>query len=65
MSKKYFEVELEYTGTKMFKIELDKNFSRQEALAYIAENYHRLDKDHNAISDDVNPSVLAIHFRED
>ena len=35
MARKYFEVEIEYTGTKIFHININDMMSEKEALAAI------------------------------
>jgi len=65
MAKKYFEVEIEYTGTKIFHININDTMSEKEALAYIAENYFNLDANHNPVSEYGGVTVLAINYREE
>jgi len=63
--RKYFEVEVELTGSKLFHIELRNGFDETDALRYIAENYRCLDRDYNSKGDSVEVTVLAIHLKED
>jgi hypothetical protein len=63
--KRYFEVELEYTGTKTFRVEVDRHHSISDTLEYIAANLYRLEQDHNPHSDGVESTLTAIYLRED
>ena len=65
MAKKYFEVEVQYTGTKTFHVKVDGTKGEQEALKYIAENYRRLERDYNPKVEYEEITVLAIILRED
>ena len=63
--KRYFEIELEYTGTKIFRVDIDRIGSTAEALEYIATNLHRLEQGDNPYSDCVEGTLTAIYLRED
>lgn len=65
MVKKYFEVEMQYTGTKTFHVKIDDTMGEQETLKYIAENYRRLERDYNPKGEYMETAVLAIICREE
>ena len=62
--KRYFEVEMEYTGTKVFRIEIDRHYSISDTLEYIAANLYRLDQDHNPVIDTVENNLININITE-
>lgn len=65
MTKRYFEVEVEYTGTKIFHIQLNDMMDERDALKYIADHFHNLERDGNAVEDTVSTNLLAVNYRED
>jgi len=62
--KRYFEVEMEYTGTKVFRIEIDRHHSIADTLEYVGANLYRLDQDHNPITDTVESALIGISITE-
>ena len=62
--KRYFDVEMEYTGTKVFRIEIDRQHSIADTLEYVGVNLHRLDQDHNPITDNVESTLIGISIKE-
>ena len=65
MTKRYFEVEVEYTGTKIFHIQLNDMMDERDALKYIADHFRNLERDGNAVADTVSTNLLSINYRED
>jgi hypothetical protein len=65
MKRKYFEVEIEYVGTKIFHINISDMMTHQEALEYIAKNYNNLEHDYNEVMDDTDYKIIAINYREE
>lgn len=65
MTKRYFEVEVEYTGTKIFHIQINDMMDERDALKYIADHFRNLERDGNAVEDTVSTNLLSINYRED
>ena len=65
MTKKYFEVEVHHTGTKIFHIPITDTMSEKEALKYIAEKYVDLEQDYNPYGEHGETTVLSISYREE
>lgn len=61
--KQYFEVEIEETTVKTYKIEIKD--SVEETLEYIGVNLYRLDQDTNPRGETHKIEALAIYLRED
>lgn len=65
MTKRYFKVEVEYTGTKTFHIQINDMMDKRDALKYIADNYSNLERDGNPVDDMVNVNILEIVYQEE
>jgi len=65
MVKRYLEVEIEYTGTKVFRIPIDDTLTIERQMAYVGENYQNLDRHNNAYGDTVECKFLYMAYRED
>jgi hypothetical protein len=62
--KQYFEVEIEETTVKTYKIEIGVR-SVNETLQYIADNLYHLEQMHNPHGETSKIEALAIYLRED
>jgi len=62
--KQYFEVEIEETTVKTYKIEIGVR-SVNETLQYIADNLYHLEQMHNPHGETSEIGMLAIYLRED
>ena len=65
VARRYFEVEVEYSGTKVFHIPINDMMNEQDALKYIADHYSNLERDGNAAFDMINTKLLALNYREE
>jgi hypothetical protein len=63
--KQYFEVEVEYSGTKIFKVPVEINQSLSDAVAYIAANYERFEHDYNPVIDMTDNKLITLNYREE
>ena len=61
--KQYFEVEIEETTVKTYRIAVKDTV--KETLEYIAEHLYRLEQMHNPHGETSEIGVLAIYLRED
>lgn len=50
MTKRFYDVTVEYTGTKTYRIFMDAG-EPAATLGYIGENYYRMERDHNPIDE--------------
>lgn len=64
MNKQYFEIEIEETTTKTYKVEIGVR-SVGETLEYIGINLYRLEQMHNPHGERSEIGLLAIYLRED
>ncbi len=64
MTKQYFEVTVEYSGTKTFRVPI-QNEEPAATIGYIGENYYRLEQVYNPISDREETSIVSIIRGED
>jgi hypothetical protein len=64
MTKQYFEVTVEYSGTKTFRVPIQDG-EPAATIGYIGENYYRLEQVYNPISDREETSIVSIIRGED
>lgn len=62
MTKQYFEVTVEYTGTKTYRI--PTNGDTANTLVLIGENLTRLDKIWNSFYENEEFKLLSIEYQE-
>ena len=64
MTNQYFEVTVEYTGTKTYRVPI-RDHDPAATLGYIGESYYRLEQVYNPISDREETSIVSIIRGED
>ena len=59
MSNQYYEVTVEYTGTKTFRVPI-KDGEPAATLGYISEEYYRLEQVYNPICGREDACIVSI-----
>jgi hypothetical protein len=63
MTKKFYDVTVEYTGTKTFRVYMEDG-EDAATLGYIAENYYRMEQNHNPNDEREEMIVTAVIYGE-
>ena len=59
MTKRFYDVTVEYTGTKTYRVYIAEG-EPAATLGYIGENYYRMDRDHNPIDEREEYALVSI-----
>lgn len=64
MAKKFYDVTVEYTGTKTFRVYMQDG-EPAATLGYVAENYYCMDKYHNPVEEREELGLVSIVYGEE
>ena len=65
MTKKFYDVTVEYTGTKTFRVTIDDNGTTADTLGYIGENYYKMEQNYNPVEEREEQGLVSIVYGEE
>jgi len=65
MAKTFYDVTVEYIGTKTFRVAIDDNGTTADTLGYIGENYYRMEQNYNPIEEREDVVLTSIVYGEE